>query len=164
MTIGYFKYFFERFFVYDNFRKKMTSALCYLIGVRVILCDFWSGVYHVGPWEGSLNRTFPVHTLLCLYVRSFLGTLYPLRAYFYGRDSFFCPEGCLVARQSKYNCLATRWPCLWNGRRIGYWMPIIICVKEWTAENFCKYVKCLKLLLWFQAFFERFFVYDNFRE
>ena len=43
---------------------------------------FGSGVYHVGPWEGSLNRTFPVHTLLCLYVRSFLGTLYPLRAYF----------------------------------------------------------------------------------
>ena len=58
------------------------NILCYLIGVRVILCDFWSDVYQVGLWEGSLNRTFPVHTLLCLYVRSFLGTLYPLRAYF----------------------------------------------------------------------------------
>ena len=107
---------------------------------------FGSNVYRVGPWEGSLNRTFPVHTLLCLYVRSFLGILYPLRAYFYGRASFFCPEGCLIARQSKYNCLAIGWPCLWNGRWIGYWMPIIICIKEWIAEDFCKYVKCLKLL------------------
>ena len=121
------------------------NILCYLIDVRVILCDFGSGVYHVGPWEGSLNRTFPVHTLLCLYVRSFLGILHPLRAYFYGRASFFCPEGCLIARQSKYNCLAIGWPCLWNGRWIGYWMPIIICIKEWIAEDFCKYVKCLKL-------------------
>ena len=115
-----FQAFFKEIFASDNFREKMTSALCYLIGVRVILCDFWSGFYHIGPWEGSLNRTFPVHTLLCLYVRSFLGILYPLRAYFYGRVSFFCPEGCLIARQSKYNCLATRWPCLWNGRWIGY--------------------------------------------
>ena len=108
MTIGYFRHFLKEIFASDNFREKMTSALCYLIGVRVILCDFWSGVYHVGPWEGSLNRTFPVHTLLCLYVKSFLGILY------------FCPEGCLIARQSKYNCLATQWPCLWNGRWLGY--------------------------------------------
>ena len=100
--------FLKEIFASDNFRKKMTSALCYLIGVIVILCDFWSGVYHVGLWEGSLNRLFPVHTQLRLCVRSFLGTLYPLRAYLYGRASFFCPEGCLIARQSKYSCLATR--------------------------------------------------------
>ena len=126
-----FQAFFKEIFASDNFREKMTSALCYLIGVRVILCDFGSGFYHIGPWEGSLNRTFPVHTLLCLYVRSFLGTLYPLRTYFYGRTSFFCPEGCLIARQSKCSYLATQWPCLWNGRWIGYFEAIIICVKEW---------------------------------
>ena len=91
MTIGYFRHFLKEIFASDNFREKMTSALCYLIGVRVILCDFGSGVYHVGPWEGSLNRTFPVHTLLCLYVRSFLGDTIPIARLFLWKDFLLLP-------------------------------------------------------------------------
>ena len=110
------KNFCVRQFSWENDICTVLSYWCKSYFVRY----FGSNVYRVGPWEGSLKRLFPVHTLLCLYVRSFLGTLYPLRAYFYGRASFFCPEGCLIARQSKYCCLATQWPCLWNGRWIGY--------------------------------------------
>ena len=44
-------------------------------------------------------------------------------------------------------------------------MPIIICIKEWIAEDFCKYVKCLKLPYGgFRHFLKEFFAYDNFRE
>ena len=44
-------------------------------------------------------------------------------------------------------------------------MPIIRCVKEWIAEIFCEYVKCLKLLLVASGIFlKEFFAYDNFRE
>ena len=38
--IGYFRHFLKEIFASDNYREKMTSALCYLIGVIVILCDF----------------------------------------------------------------------------------------------------------------------------
>lgn len=45
-TIGHFRHFFERFFVYDNFREKITSMLCYLVGV-IVLCAFFRVIYTV---------------------------------------------------------------------------------------------------------------------
>ena len=97
MTVSYFRHFLKGFYEYDSFREKMTSILCYLIGVIVILRDFFRCGLCLLDMDGrSEDRIIPVRTLLCLYVRSFLGTLYPLRSYFYGRTSFFCPEGTLL--------------------------------------------------------------------
>ena len=39
-TLWWLQAFFERIFVYDNFREQMTSILCYFVGV-IVLCAFF---------------------------------------------------------------------------------------------------------------------------